>query len=202
MSDGPSATGRAQLAAAAAALTRGQTVPAPQARWWRRPRNLGWLLVADVVIGSILLKVVSGHQDSPATAVQGTVTLAGRGNWSGVHHRLCSADQRRFTTDQLAQAGRVAALTLRGLDHAEVTSVEPATLPLDLPVVGEVGLPVRLVRGHLIAALGPPSDFSVITVREIDGWRVCLSVGGYSSTALQVDVPIGATPPAWTGPDG
>ena len=176
--------------------------PARRTPRWRRPRTIALFLAGDAVLGVVLVHVIAGHQDSPGRAVQGTVALAAKGDWAGVWGRLCSADRRQYTAAQVGQAGRLAALTLRGVDHAEITAVTATSLPLDLPVVGVVGLPVRQVTGQLIASLGPPSTFRVITVRELGGWRICLSVGGYASSALQVDVPIGAAPTGVISPDG
>ena len=148
-------------------------------------------MAVDAVAGLVLLRWIAGRQDSPTAAVTRAAALAAHGDWAGLHARLCRPDQARITPADLADTGRAALLTLRGLDRAEVTSVTDITLPVDLPVVGVVGLPARQVRGHLLASLGPPSDFAVVAVREAAGWRVCLSVGGYASSGLGVDVPVG-----------
>jgi hypothetical protein len=42
---------------------------------------------------------------------------------------------------------------------------------------------------------GVPSPYSVTAIRSITGWQVCLSAGGYSSTALHVSVPLDGSGP-------
>jgi hypothetical protein len=48
------------------------------------------------------------------------------------------------------------------------------------------------VAGQLVPVVGAPSAFTVVVVHELGGWRMCLSAGGYSSTAMGVDVPVGS----------
>ena len=59
-------------------------------------------------------------------------------------------------------------------------------------LVGPISLPAEQVAGQLVPRLGPPIDFHVTTVRELGGWRVCLSVGGYGAPDFGVDVPLGS----------
>jgi hypothetical protein len=60
--------------------------------------------------------------------------------------------------------------------------------------VGPIHWPAAQVSGQLVPVVGAPSAYSVTVVHEIGGWRVCLSAGGYSSAAMNVDVPLGGQP--------
>ena len=58
--------------------------------------------------------------------------------------------------------------------------------------VGVVHWPAAQVSGQLVPVIGQPSDYTVTVVHEVGGWRMCLSAGGYSSSAMGVDVPLGS----------
>lgn len=186
---GPDPAGQARLAAAARELIR---PPAPARR--RRPwlLRLGWkwataFVVADLVLGSLLWRVINSHQDSPVKAVTRVTDLAGRGDWSGVYDHLCSADRRQYAAADVASGGSEALQLLHGLAGVRITDARTVRVHL----VGPVSLPAEQVSGQLVPRLGPPLDFHVTTVREVAGWRLCLSVGGYGVPAFGVDTPLG-----------
>jgi hypothetical protein len=76
---------------------------------------------------------------------------------------------------------------LHGFAGVHITSAHAVRVQL----VGPIPLPAEQVSGQLVPRLGAPVDFHVTTVREVTGWTVCLSVGGYGSPDLGVDVPLG-----------
>lgn len=140
-----------------------------------------------MVVGALLWHLVGRHRDSPQRAVTRVAALAGQGDWTGVYHHLCSADHRRFTLADVASGGTAAMQLLHGLVGVRITD----TRTVGVHLVGPLSLPAEQVTGRLVPPLGPTVDFHVTTVREVSGWAVCLSVGGYGSAALGVDVPVG-----------
>ena len=142
----------------------------------------------DLVAGSLLWHLVSSHQDSPVRAVTRVASLAGDGDWPGVYAQLCAADRQQFSEPELASGGTAALQLLHGLAGVRVTDARTVSVHL----VGPLALPAEQVEGQLVPQLGPTVDFHVTTVREVAGWRVCLSVGGYGSSAFGVDVPLGS----------
>lgn len=92
-----------------------------------------------------------------------------------------------MSESDLAGAGQGALLSLGGLNHVTVTKVTSTHVAL-----GPIHVPAATAAGELVPEIGPPSPYTVTVVRELGGWRVCLSAGGYSSTSLGVNVPLGA----------
>ena len=182
---GPDPAGAARLAAAARELT--PYVP-PTRR--RRRLPVKWVVafvIVDVVVGSVLWHVISRTQDSPVDAVRTVATLAGNGDWAGVYDHLCRADHEQFSAADIAEGGDGALGLLHGLAEVRLGAAHSVTVHL----VGPLSLPAKQVAGTLVPRLGPPIDFTVTTVRDLGGWRVCLSVGGYSAPAFGVDEPLG-----------
>jgi hypothetical protein len=141
----------------------------------------------DFIVGSLLWHAVRAHQDSPVRAVTRVASLAGAADWHGVYDHLCNADHRQFSAADVAAGGSGALQLLHGFAGVRITGAHSVAIHL----VGPVSLPAEQVSAQLIPRLGPPIDFHVTTVREITGWRVCLSVGGYGSATLGVDEPLG-----------
>jgi hypothetical protein len=185
---GPDLQGRARLAEAALAL-RPYTPPVRPRRWWAR---LGWkrltaFVVADLIAGTALWHVAERTGDSPVRAVAAVARLAGQGDWTGVYHRLCSADREQLSPAEVSAGGSEALTVLHGLAGVHIVAAHAVVVHL----VGPLSLPAEQVVGSVLPQFGPAVDFHVTTVRELTGWKVCLSVGGYGSPALGVDVPLG-----------
>jgi len=177
---------RSALHAANEAFSR---PPAPPKRppWWRR--HLRWLLVllvADLVVGTALWRWLRDEGGTPQRAVEDAVSLVADQDYDGLRAALCAPDRARYTTRDLAEAGRAVHLVLHGVAGFEVERVE--TLP-DVSL-GPVGLPARRVEGEVIAVLGEPSRAWVTVVQEPTAWKVCLSAGGYGLAAMSVDEPL------------
>ena len=156
---------------------------------WR----LGWkvvalFLLADLIAGSVVWHLLNRRQDSPVAAVTRIASLAGQGDWQGVYTRLCSADHQQFSPAEVASGGSSALQLLHGLAGVRVMNTHVVAVHL----VGPFSLPAEQVSGEVVPGLGPPSDFHVTTVREVTGWKLCLSVGGYGASAFGVDVPLGS----------
>jgi hypothetical protein len=174
--------------AAARDLQR-QPAPSQRRRTWRP--SWRWLAVfaaVDLVVGSVMWRLVSSHQDSPVKAVTRVADLAGRGDWAGVYDHLCSADRKQFRASDVAAGGGVALQMVHGLAGVRITG----TRTVGVHLLGPLSLPAQQVSGQLAPRFGPTFDFHVTTVREVTGWRLCLSVGGYGSSAFGVDVPLGS----------
>lgn len=188
MTSGPSPAGVDELRKAAAAL--GHRAPAPRRRRWPRwltGRRIALLLAADLVLGSVAWHYLTQpHPKAEAAVVLDAAAAASHNDWAGVYDRLCSSDRAQLTEPQLQAAGRGALLSIGGLDHVTVTAVRSVTLP-----VGPLHWPAAQVSGQLVPVVGAGSAYTVTVVREIGGWRMCLSAGGYSSTAMNVNVPLG-----------
>jgi hypothetical protein len=186
---GPSIDGVDRIRQAAAYLQPYQP-PVRKRRWpkWLTVRRLVLIVVADLILGSIGWHYLTApHPKAAAAAVIDTANAAAHSNWTGVYDQLCSNDRSQISAADLSNAGRGALLTIGGLDHVTVTAVTPVTLP-----VGIVHWPAEQVSGELVPVIGQPSSYAVTVVREVGGWHVCLSAGGYSSSAMGVDVPLGS----------
>lgn len=183
----PSPEGVTQLRQAATALHR-RTDPAPKRRRWLTKRRVAIMLVVDLLVGSLAWHYLTeSHPSAVAAAVQATAHDAASNDWNAVYASLCSSDRAQIAESSIAQAGQAALLQLGGLHSVSVTQVTDTHVPL-----GPIHVPAAEVSGQLIPRLGTPSAYSVTVVREVSGWHVCLSAGGYSSTALGVNVPLGA----------
>lgn len=189
MTSGPSPEGIAQLQFAAAALKPYQP-PRRRRRWprWLTAKRLALILVADLVVGSVGWHYLTrSHPGAVAAALQRTASDAGHNRWDAVYHELCRNDQAQLSEADLASAGRAALLQLgelRGITVQSVRAVNQSLGPLDIPDAAQVS-------GLLDPVIGQPSAFTVTLVRELGGWHVCLSAGGYSSAALGVSQPLG-----------
>jgi hypothetical protein len=158
-------------------------------RWpkWLTAKRVALLLVADLTLGTIGFHYLTrSHPAAEAAAVIGAADAAAHNDWNTVYGDLCSSDRSQLSVGELQAAGRGALLSIGGLDHVTVTSVRSVSLP-----VGPIHWPAAQVSGELVPVVGAPSHYTVIVVREIGGWRMCLSAGGYRSTAMNVDVPLG-----------
>jgi hypothetical protein len=118
--------------------------------------------------------------------VERTANDAAHGDWQGVHGDLCSSDRAQLTEPAFALAGHLALLRLGELDHVTVTSVRAVDVS-----VGPLHWPAAEAAGMIVPVIGAPSAYTLTVVRELGGWRPCLSAGGYSSAQLGVDVPLG-----------
>lgn len=189
MSTGPSIEGVDQIRQAAAFLTPYQP-PVRKRRWprWLTARRFVVIVIVSVILGSIGWHYLTKpHPQAVAAAVIDTANAAAHDNWTTVYDQLCSSDRSQISEADLASAGHGALLSIGELDHVTVTSVTPVTLP-----IGVVHWPASQVSGELVPVVGQPSSYTVTVVREDGGWRMCLSAGGYSSSAMGVDVPLGS----------
>jgi hypothetical protein len=189
VTSGPSLEGKAQLQFAAAALKPYQP-PRRRRRWprWLTAKRLALILVADLILGSVGWHyLTTPHPGAVAAALQQTAHDASTNNWDAVYGELCRNDRAQLSEPDLASAGRLALLhigELRGVTVTAVHNVSQALGPLDIPNAAQVS-------GQLVPVIGPPSAFTITLVRELGGWHVCLSAGGYSSAAMGVDQPLG-----------
>lgn len=146
------------------------------------------ILVADLVLGSVGWHYLTKpHTGAVAAALEQTATDAGHNNWTAVYRELCRDDQAQISESDLAGEGHAALLSigvLRRVTVASVRNVSQSVGPLDIPNAAQAS-------GELIPVLGQPSAFTVTLVRELGGWHVCLSAGGYSSAALGASQPLG-----------
>jgi hypothetical protein len=161
---------------------------APKRRRWFTKRRVAVVLAVDLVVGSVAWHYLTESPPSAvAAAVEATASDAAHNDWSGVYRRLCSSDRDQISQSALTQAGQLALFQLGGLNHVTVTKVTTAHVAL-----GPIQLPAATAAGQLVPRLGAPSPYTVTVVRELGGWKVCLSAGGYSSAALGVSVPLGS----------
>jgi hypothetical protein len=188
VTSGPSPGGIDELRRAAAALGRHPHKPRRR-RWphWLTRKRIVLLLVADLTLGTLAVHYLTrSHPAAEAAAVTATAQAAADNDWNAVYGDLCSSDRSQLSEAELQAAGRGALLSIGGLDHVTVSSVKSVSLP-----VGPIHWPAAQVSGQLVPVVGAPSDYTVTVVREVGGWRMCLSAGGYRSTAMNVDVPLG-----------
>jgi hypothetical protein len=187
VTSGPSPTGVEELRRAAAAL--GHQPREPRRRRWPKAltaKRIALLLVADLTLGTLAFHYLTrSHPAAEAAAVIAAADAAAHNDWNGVYDDLCSSDRTQLSEGELQTAGRGALLSIGGLDHVTVTSVHSVALP-----VGPIHWPAAQVSGQLIPVVGAPSTYTVTVIREIGGWRMCLSAGGYRSSAMNVDVPL------------
>jgi hypothetical protein len=175
------------LHAAARALAHPVTAPPQRHRWFTK-RRIAIMLVVDLVIGSVAWHYLTeSHPTAVAAAVESVGKDAAHNDWAAVYSQLCSSDRAQIAESDLAGAGQGALLTLGGLNHLTVTHVTPTHVS-----IGPLHVPAATAAGELVPRIGPPSPYTVTVVRELGGWKVCLSAGGYSSTALGVNVPLGS----------
>jgi hypothetical protein len=192
VSSGPSPQGIAELKLAAAALRPYE--PPKRKRYWPRwltAKRLALILVADLILGSVAVHYVKQwlgpHPGAVAAAMEQTGSDAAHNNWSAVYNSLCSNDRAQFDESDLASGGQAEMLAIGELDHVTVTSVRTVHQSL-----GPITLPAAQVSGQLVPVIGKPSAYTMVLVHELSGWHICLSAGGYSSTALQVSAPLGS----------
>jgi hypothetical protein len=189
MTSGPSLEGVDRIRQAAAYLEPYQPTRRKR-RWprWLTGKRLALILVADLVLGSVAWHYLTKPDPgAAAAAVQTVASAAAQGNWTSVYDNLCDSDQRRFVAGELQEAGGGALQAIGGLDHVTVTSVKSVTLP----ILGALHLPAAQVSGEIVPVVGQPSAYKVTAVRDVSGWRMCLSAGGFSSDAMSIDVPLG-----------
>jgi len=190
VSAGPSIEGKAQLQFAAAAL-KPYEPPRRRRRWprWLTAKRLALILVADLIVGDIGWHYLTkSHSGAVETALQQVAHDASTNNWDAVYGELCRNDQSQIPEQDLASAGHLALAQigeLRGITVTRVRNVSQALGPLDLPNGAQVS-------GELVPVIGHPSSFTVTMVRELGGWHVCLSAGGYSSAAMGISQPLGS----------
>jgi len=146
------------------------------------------MLTVDLVVGSLAWHYLTeSHPSAVASAVEGTANDAAHGDWNAVYQRLCSSDRAQMSEATLADEGQAALLQLGGLNHVTVTQVSDTHVSL-----GPIHVPAATATGQLVPRFGAASAYTVTVVREVGGWKVCLSAGGYSSAALGVNVPLGS----------
>jgi hypothetical protein len=184
----------AELRDAAAALVkppRKPPKPFRRRRRWLTKRRIALAIALDLVVGSFAWHYITAtHPAAVAAAVESTANAAAHNDWAGVYNKLCSSDRAQMSETELAQGGQATLLQIGGLSHVTVTSVDKVSIP-----VGPLHWPAAHASGELIPLAGAPSPYSVTVIRSLTGWQVCFSAGGYSSTALQVDVPLDGAPP-------
>jgi hypothetical protein len=189
VTSGPSPEGIAALQFAAAVL-KPYEPPKRRRRWprWLTAKRLALILVADLVLGSIGWHYLTKpHPGAVTAALQRTAADASHNRWDAVYRELCRNDQAQLSETDLATAGRAALLQLgelRGVTVTSVHNVNQSLGPLDIPNAAQVS-------GRLVPVIGQPSAFTITLVRELGGWHVCLSAGGYSSAAMGVSQPLG-----------
>lgn len=149
-------------------------------------------MVLDVTVAVVAWHVLTAPGPSPQRAVTRAAALAESGEFAQLYSSLCPADRQRFSEAELSTAGRTALLALGGVSGVRITRV----VPVPGPGLGVLRLAARRVFGELVPVVGAPSAFSVTVLDDPGGWQVCLSLGGYSSARLGIDVP----PVADTGP--
>jgi hypothetical protein len=185
----PDLVGTDLLRAASSDLSSTWATPPPPRLPWthrfsrRRLKLIAAFLAVDVIGGWALWHFVVAKQDSPVDAVRKVATLAGQGNWPAVYDSLCRADREQFSETDLASGGSAALAVLHGLANVKITSAHAVAVHL----IGPLAVPAEQVVGTLVPTLGTPIPFTVTTVRELGGWRMCLSAGGYSAPSLGVD---------------
>lgn len=192
MASGPSQQGIAELKLAAAALRPYE--PPKRKRWWPRwltAKRLAIFLAADLILGSIAWHAIDNwlgpHAGRVTAAMEKVAAAASHNDWAAVYGDLCQSDQAQMDEATLASAGRAELIALGELDHVTVTSVTTVHQS-----IGPIALPAAQVSGQLVPVIGKPSTYTMVLVHELSGWHVCLSAGGYSSSALQVSAPLGS----------
>jgi hypothetical protein len=193
VTSGPSPAGVAELRDAAAALVkppRKPPKPFRRRRRWLTKRRIALAIAVDLAVGTFAWHYVTAtHPAAVAAAVEAAANDAAQDNWAGVYSKLCSSDRAQMSEAELAQGGQAALQQIGGLSHVTVASVDSVSIP-----VGPLHWPAAHVSGELIPLIGAPSPYSVTAIRSLTGWQVCFSAGGYSSTALQIGVPLDGVP--------
>lgn len=182
----PDPLGRDRLAAGAASYrppVHGQKPPAPP--FYLRWRFIALATAAALLLSYVLYRATAKGEDTPAKAATTVISLFLDGKFSQMRSLLCREDRSQVGRNDLEQAGEQAGDLLRTLDSPHVERVEAVTLP-----GAYAGVPAKQVTGRITGVIGDGTTFHVITVDE-NGWRVCLSPGGYGLGALHVEVPIG-----------
>lgn len=169
--------------------------PTKKRRFPKWPKWLTWkrtlvLLVVDLVLAHFAWDYVfKANPGAAKGALLRTMSDASHNNWSGVYDSLCRSDRAQIDEADLATAGRAAMAQLGlGLDHATVTSAKPVKQSL-----GPINEPQAVqLAGQLYPVVGAPQPYTVVVVHEIpDGWKVCMSAGGFSM--LGYTEPLGAS---------
>lgn len=188
----PSIEGRDALQLAMADLVPKQRPPKKRHWWW--PRWMTWkraiaLVVLDIILGNVAWHYLT--RTSPGAvrkALETTMNDAAHNDWSGVYDSLCRNDKAQISESELASAGRGALAQIGFLRKAtveSVTAVHQSLGPISVPAAAQVS-------GQWIPVIGEPSSYTVVLVHEVPGgWHVCLSAGGFSSSALGYSEPIG-----------
>jgi hypothetical protein len=182
-----SSEGTTGLHQAAYVLAHPTSVPPKRHRWLTK-RRIAIMLTADLIVGSVAWHYLTeGHPSAVAAAVEAVGKDAAHNDWNAVYGRLCSTDRAQMSESDLAGAGEGALLQLGGLNHLTVTHVTSTHVAL-----GPIHVPAATAAGQLVPRIGAPTAYTVTVVREVGGWKVCLSAGGYSSAALGVNEPLGS----------
>jgi hypothetical protein len=183
----PDPLGSDRLAAGAASYrppVYGQKPPKP-------PLYLQWRFIAlaavlAVLASYLLYRSTRSAQDSPKAAASHAIDLFLAQKYSELRRELCREDRDQVGATDLETAGQQGGQLLRTLDKAQVEKVTDVVLTGDYAAVQ-----AKQVSGLITPKLGSGTTFHVVTVKEDNGWRVCLSPGGYGIGALSVEVPIG-----------
>jgi hypothetical protein len=154
------------------------------------PFYLRWRYIALAVVAALLLsyalfKATVKTEDTPERAASQVITLFLDDKLSEMRSKLCRDDRNQVGANDLEKAARSAGDLLKTLDKPQVESVAPITL-----TGSYANVEARQVSGLVTAVIGAGTTFKVVTVNE-NGWRVCLSPGGYGLGAFNLDVPVG-----------
>ena len=186
----PDPLGRDRLATGAAMYRTPVYGATPPAKPFYQQRRYFALVVVVGVLASILVnRMRSAPEQSPQAAATRAVTLFLAADYGKLRGSLCKEDRSQVATNDLETAGRSAGPLLKALDHPTVDRVTDVTL-----AGSYAGVPAKQVSGSITAKVGAGTTFTVVTVHEGGGWRVCLSPGGYALGALDLAVPLGGDP--------
>lgn len=185
----PDPLGRDRLAAGAAIYKPPVYGQKPKRKpFYRHSAFIGLVVIVALVAG-ILLRLRSGASDTPQAATTRVITLFLKGDYTGMRRALCREDRDQVGTNDLETAGRNAGPLLTNLDRPVISTVTDVTLTGDF-----AGVRAKQVAGTITAKIGAGTTFKVVTIQQSGGWRVCLTPGGYSLSAVNLDVPIGGQP--------
>ena len=159
----------------------------PKRAWWGHPKYIASLFLATLLIGIVAHHLLSTAANTPLAAAQTAAKDIHDKNYASLRAKLCTQDRSRVSVSDLTNFGNQALLFNRGIEGVKVDSIKPVTL------TGEyASLPAQKIAGTLISTIGQGTSFSVTAVDQ-NGWRLCLSAGGFSLPALNVDIPVGGT---------
>ncbi len=184
----PDPLGGDRLAAGAASYRPPVYGKPPPPPFYLRWRFIALAVVLALALSYVLYKATAKTADTPEQATSSVVALFLDHKYPAMLAKLCRADRNQVGANDLETAGNNAGDLIKTLDKAQVESVTDVSLSGDY-----ANVKAKQVSGLITGKIGPGTTFHVITVFE-NGWRVCLSPGGYGVGAINLEVPIGATP--------